>query len=218
MKGIVLSLGIPKKGRFHLPDFRFLFRRYGILIAFAGVLLTGLALGAVYAQNADGRTLRSLDLLFTTNLNARLSQGVFGTFCACFASDFLFLFSIYLLGVAAWGIPFILLIVGFKGFGTGVTAGYLCLSHSLAGAGFYLLVLLPGTFLFCTALIRFSGVAFGFSRQMFRRSLSKSQTASSPRQELLSYSSRFFSALALTFIAALLDTLLWTLFAGTFNF
>ena len=218
MKGIVFSLGFPRKKRFRLPDIRSLIKRYGLFISFAGALLAGLVLGAFYARNADSRTLRSLDMLFTTNLESRLGQDAFGTFCACFASDFLFLLSVYLLGVAAWGIPFIMGLVGFKGFGTGVTAGYLCLSHSLGGAGFYLLVLLPGTFLFCLALVRFSCSAFRFSKQMFCRSLSRSQILSSPRQELFSFTSRFLSALAITFAASLLDTLLWTLFAGTFKF
>lgn len=218
MKGLVLSIGLPRRGRFQLPDIRYLLRRYGVLLLLAMLLLAGLALGVIYARNADSQTLLSLDFLFTTNLDARLSQSAFGTFCACFASDFLFLFCVYLLGAAAWGIPFMLLLVCFKGFGTGVTAGYLCLTHSLSGAGFYLLVLLPGTFLFCTALVRFSAAAVYSSKRVFRFSLGKNPPAIPLREELLTFSSRFLSALLVTFLASLLDTLLWTLFAGTFQF
>lgn len=218
MKSIVLSLARPRRRRLSLSDFHYLFKRYGITLVFAFLLLTGLALGAVYAQNADAQTLQSLDFLFTTNLDARLSQGAFGTFCACFASDFLFLLGAYLLGIAAWGIPFLIVLVMFKGFGTGITAGYLCLSHALSGAGFYLLVLLPGTFVFCVALIHFSKISFVFSKRVFIGSVSKSQPAFSLRQELIQFTSRFLSALTVTFIASLLDTLLWTLFAGTFQF
>ena len=85
MKGIVLSLGLPRTKRLHLPDLKKICRRYGVCLLFAGVLLAGLALGAVYARNADARPLKALDVLFTTNLDSRLSQGAFGTFCACFA-------------------------------------------------------------------------------------------------------------------------------------
>ncbi len=218
MKGIVLSLGIPRGRRLHLPDLRLLLRRHGVVLLFAALLLTGLVLGAACARRADAQTLRSLDFLFTTNLDARLSQGTFGTFCACFASDFIFLFSAYLLGTAAWGIPFLLALVCFKGFDTGVTAGYLCLTHGVSGAGFYLLVLLPGTFLFCSVLIRFCADSFGFSRRMFRLSLSRQSPALSLREELLRFSARFLTALCVTFAASLLDALLWTLFAGTFHF
>ena len=217
MKGIVLSLGIPKIQRRRLPDVRYLLKRYGIYCLFALLLTGGLALGVFYAHNANAQTLRSLDFLFTTNLDARLGQSPFGVFCACFASDFLFLLCSYLFGIAAWGIPFLMALIAFKGFGTGVTAGFLCLSYSLSGAGFYLLVLLPGTFMFCVALVRFSTRAFDYSKRVFLHSVSKAVPASSPRQEFFLYGSRFLSSLLTTFFASLLDTLLWTLFAGTFQ-
>lgn len=218
MKGIVLSLGLPNRQRLRVPDLRRLMKRYGIYILFAALLTGGLTLGVIYARNADAQTLRSLDFLFTTNLDARLGQGPFGIFCACFASDFLFLLCCYLFGIAAWGIPFLMALIAFKGFGTGVTAGFLCLSHSLSGAGFYLLVLLPGTFLFCVTLVRFGAGAFRYSKRAFCGLLQKAAPVLTPRQDFFSFSSRFLSALLTTFFASLLDTLLWTLFAGTFQF
>ena len=187
MKGIVLSLGLPRKKR-RLPDLKTIIRRHGTTLLFAALILIGLVLGAVYSKSADKNTLRSLDFLFTTNLESRLSQGAFGTFCACFASDFIFLLAVYLLGIAAWGIPFIAALLCFKGFGTGVTAGWLCVSHGLSGAGFYLLVLLPGTFIFCAALIGFAVRAFAFSKHAFFYSLSRQTPASSLRDDLLRFS------------------------------
>ena len=218
MKGIVFSLALPRRPRLRLPDFRALLKRRGTALLLAALLLLGLILGAAYARAADKQTLHSLDFLFTTNLDARLGKGGFGTFCACFASDFIFLLSAYLLGIAAWGMPFLLALVCFKGFGTGVTAGYLCLSHGMSGAGFYLLVLLPGTFLFCAALIGFAADALRFSRHAFSYTLSKQIPAASLRESLLRFTMRFFSALFVTFLASLLDAVLWTFFAGTFQF
>ena len=155
MKGIVFTLKRPSvaKRRLHLGEIKYFTRRYGSLLLFAAILLTGLILGAVCARNAGKQTLNSLDLLFTTNLDARLGKDALGIFFACFASDFLFLLVVYLLGTTPWGLPFELAVILFKGFGIGVTAGYLYLTHALSGAGFYLLVLLPGTFLFCIAVI-----------------------------------------------------------------
>lgn len=217
MKGIVLSLGLPRR-RFRLPAVRPLLRRHGVTLLMAALLLTGLVLGASYARCADKQTLFSLDFLFTTNLEARLSKGAVGTFCACFASDFIFLLCAYLWGVAAWGMPLLPALVCFKGFGTGVTAGYLCLSHGLAGAGFYLLVLLPGTFLFCAALIPFSARAFRFSRRVLVHLCGRQMPLTSLKDALLRFSARFLSALGVACVASLADTLLWTLFAGTFQF
>lgn len=222
MKGVVFSFkkSALKKSRRNITvsDIRYFLKRYGIKVVFVILLLFGLAGGSVYAQNADATMLDSLDFLFTTNLEARLSQNAAGTFCACFASDFIFLFAILLLGFAPWGILFMPFAVLFKGFGTGLTAGYLFLSNSVKGIGFYLLVLLPGTFLFCTSLALFSSSAFYFSKHMFLQTISKTLPKHPARQRTMEFCSRFMSALIMTFCAALLDTILWTLFAGAFNF
>ena len=111
-----------------------------------------------------------------------------------------------------------LLAVLFKGFGTGITAGYLFIANSLAGVGFYLLVLLPGTFLFCIALVLFSTSAFEFSKELFFATVGKNLPKHPLRRGFANLSSRLLSALIMTFCASLLDTALWTLFAGSFNF
>lgn len=87
-------------------DVRFFIRRYSVVLIFVSAFLTGLVFGSIYASKADKQMLDSLDFLFTTNLDARLGQNAVSTFCACFASDFIFLTVVFLLGLAPWGIPF----------------------------------------------------------------------------------------------------------------
>lgn len=223
MKGIVFSFKKSpsfkrrKRGASSL-DLSYIIKRYGISFVFVFLLLLGLTLGAIYAHKSDSELLKSLDFLFTTNLEARLAKGALGIFCACFASDFIFLLTVYLLGLAPWGLPFELFAVMFKGFGTGLTAAYLLIINGLSGVGFYLLVLLPGTFLFCLALVSFSSYAFDFSKKMFLNVIGKNDFEQSSRERTIRYSSQFLSAMIMTFCAALLDTVLWTLFAGAFNF
>lgn len=223
MKGIVFSFNRKKREKkklpqISLPDFRYIFSRYGVTLVFLLLILLGMVLGALYARSAESDTLDSLDFLFTTNLDARLSQSPFGTFCACFASDFIFLISVYLFGTAPWGLPLELVTVLFKGFGIGITAAYLFISHGLSGVGFYLLVLLPGTFLFCLALAFFSTSAFEFSKRMFIIAVSKKAISVPVRGSLLHLSSRLLTALIITFAASLVDTFLWSMFAGAFKF
>ncbi len=223
MKGVVFSF---KKSEFSrrsirkisISDIRYFFKRYGLQVMFVALLLCGLVAGSIYAQNADSTMLDSLDFLFTTNLDARLEQNFVGTFCACFASDFIFLITIYLLGLASWGIPFMPFVILFKGFGTGLTAGFLFMSESFKGIGFYLLVLLPGTFLFCVSLVLFASKAFIFSKRMFFVTIEKTLPAQPLRAGVIALSSQLMSSLIMTFCAALIDTALWTLFAGAFNF
>ena len=148
-------------------DVRFFIRRYSVVLIFVSAFLTGLVFGSIYASKADKQMLDSLDFLFTTNLDARLGQNAVSTFCACFASDFIFLTVVFLLGLAPWGIPFLPFVSAFKGFGTGLTAAYLIVTYSLKGAGFYLLIVLPGTFLFCLALVKLSAYAFEISNGCF---------------------------------------------------
>lgn len=222
MKGVIFSFkrgGSRVRARFpSVSELRYSVRRYGVLLGFVLLLLFGITCGAVYAGRADKAFLQSLDFLFTTNLDARLSRGAVGTFCACFASDFIFLTSVYLFGVSPWGLPFELFAVLFKGFGIGLTAAYLVTAHSFGGLGFYLLVLLPGTFLFCLALLTFAAQAFDFSKTMLLRLIRKDAPGEPLRPEWLRFSSRYLSSLLLTFLAAVLDAVLWSLFAGTFNF
>ena len=223
MKGVVFSFKKSERKARHrialqIGDIKYFLRRYGVHTVFVVILLAGLAVGAVYARNADVQLLNSLDFLFTTNLDARLEQNAVSTFCACFASDFVFLAALFLLGMTPWGIPAMPLVIFFKGFGTGITAGYLISVYSFKGAGFYLLVLLPGTFLFCLALIILSVCSFGYSKKMIRIVISRSAPKMSVHNDTVLYCSRSMSALIMTFCAALLDAALWTLFSGAFEF
>ena len=224
VKGFIFSIkektDLIRTGRFSLTtqDIKYYIKRYGIYILFISMLIVGLACGTVYAMSADKEMLASLDFLFFTNFDARLSQNVINTFCACFASDFMFLAVVFLLGLAPWGIPFLPLVSAFKGFGTGLTAAYLMITYSFKGAGFYLLVVLPGTFLFCLALVKLSASAFAISKQMFFSLIGHSHQTNSLKNEVIDYCSRAVSALIMTFCSALLDTALWCLFSGAFNF
>lgn len=224
VKGFIFSIkektDLIRTGRFSLTtqDIKYYIKRYGIYILFISMLIVGLACGTVYAMSADKEMLASLDFLFFTNLDARLSQNVINTFCACFASDFIFLTVVFLLGLAPWGIPFLPFVSAFKGFGTGLTAAYLIITYSLKGAGFYLLVVLPGTFLFCLALVKLSAYAFEISKQMFFSLIGHSHQTNSLKNEVIDFCSRSVSALIMTFCSTLLDTTLWCLFSGAFNF
>jgi len=79
-------------------------------------------------------------------------------------------------------------------------------------------VLLPGTFLFCAALTGFVRHACDHSRHALLTLFGRQLPAASPKEMLLRLTAHFLSALCVTFFASVLDALLWTLFAGTFQF
>ena len=225
MKGVVFSLKGNENRAYRGSKFKLSFKaicyylkRYGLIFIAFGLLFLGLIFGATYSGHANQNFINSLDFLFSTNLEARLVQNALGTFCACFASDFIFLSVVFLLGISPWGIPVLPAILFFKGFGTGLTAGYLFMLYSISGVGFYLLVILPGTFLFCVSLVYLSINAYYCSKRIFSVIISKQPPKQSLNKTVASFCSRSMSLLLMTFCAALLDSALWTLFAGSFNF
>lgn len=141
MKGVVLS--IPNAG-IKKTDVTYYLKRYGVLIFLGFALVIGMVFGSLSAGQADEQMVKSLDFLFITNFKARLEQTLFLTFAASLTSYFIFYLTQFLLGLTAWGTVIMPIVSFFKGFGTGLCAGYLCGAYGLQGLGFYLLMMLPG--------------------------------------------------------------------------
>lgn len=211
----------PKEQNFRrLGNFSFsvFFKKYGLASFFAVSLILGMAFGSVYAQSAGENIYNGLDFLFTTNLEARLSQNFIGTFCACFASNFIFVLAVFLLGITPWGIPFIPLVCMFKGFGGGLSGGFLFAAYSFKGLLFYLVILLPGLFVFSLALISQSCMAFYMSKRIFHVLFIKDQNPIPMHAGMLFYLQRSLLMLLAALACAVLDTLLWCAFAPMFAF
>lgn len=221
MRGFVLHI----KRRHRLParrvDFRVThltrqIRRYSVAIFFTFMFAGGMLLGTLSAKSADETILTRLDFLFTTNLSSRLEQSVISTFSASLASNFVFLIFVFLCGLAPWGMGLVFVAPAFKGFGTGLSAGYLFITYGFKGVGFYLLVILGGTFLFSFALIIECIQAHLLSVKI-AKCVFTSKIDDSPVSTLVrAYLYRSLYVLILTTGAALLDMLLWTAFSGMF--
>lgn len=199
-----------------LSDLPRFIRKYSTVILFTFMFAGGMLLGSLSARSADAEILNKLDFLFTTNLSARLQQPVFATFAASFASNFIFLFYVFLCGLAPWGMIVIFISPAFKGFGTGLSAGYLFITYGFKGVGFYLLVILGGTFIFSFALILECIQAHSLSCRIAKTVFSSGESVSSVSVYVRSYLFRSLYLLIVTAAAALADMLLWTAFSGLF--
>lgn len=219
MQGIVFTY---RKNKQHYKNrlikknknFKSLFRRWGGVITFAFLLVFGLAAGCVSSGNLSSDTLKNLDFLFMTNMPQRLSGGAIGAFCAGFASDFLFLFSAFLMGLSLWGVAALPFISFLRGFGIGVSAGYLLITYGFKGLLFYIFVLLPGIVISATVLIYELNASLMFYISMCRKLFKK--TSTDFREPIRLYMRRSLRYLIVTFIAALTDTVLWVGLAGLF--
>ncbi|MBQ4568858.1 MAG: hypothetical protein IJA62_02170 [Ruminococcus sp.] len=190
--------------------------RYSSAMLFTFMFAGGMLLGSLSAKNADVGLLNKMDFLFTTNLTVRLQQPVFATFAASFASNFLFLIFVFLCGLAPWGMVAVSVAPAFKGFGTGLSAGYLFITYGFKGVGFYLLVMLGGTFIFTFTLIMECIQAQTLSCKIAKCVFLGDAQGTSVSVYVRGYLIRSLYFLILTAAASLADMMLWTAFSGLF--
>lgn len=179
----------------------------------ASLLLAGMIFGSFRARGAGYDSLERLDFLFASNFRARSDLPFYSVFCASFASSFLFVFACFLCGLSMWGAFLIPLLAAFRGYGLGLTAGYLYSSQGWTGALFYLSVLLPGAFLSCLAIL-----AAGEEGERCSCSLASRVIRGNGENLQKSYLIKFGECLGAAFAGAVLDTLLSVLPGRLFPF
>lgn len=224
MKGIVLSFGSFKRGKEQRAftrrrgfDVRRFLSSYSIHLVFVAIFMISVIYGFFSVKNFSPRFLGQLDFLFVTNMQQRLGLSAFSIFCSSLASGFLFIFVAFLMGFSAWGMAFLPFLCAFRGFGVGISSAYLFTQYSISGIGFYILVILPGTVLFLLSFIIALKEAFTASTLLFRFYFSTKQEHSLCRHTR-TYIVRNSYVLLLLVACALLDMLLWVLFANLFRF
>lgn len=183
------------------------------LVLLSIIFLAGMSVGAFYARNADAQALQRLDFLFAGNFKARVTDSYFSIFAASFASAFLFIFACFLCGMSIWGLLLIPFIPFFRGFGLGLTSGFLYSSYSWMGILFNLVVILPGALVCCLSVIFAAREGIGFSRLLMSCG---SKTINRTKFKL--YILHFGVALGIACLAALVDLLLSACFGGLFSF
>lgn len=181
-----------------------------IQVTFAVILLLGVACGSFFSAGVGLDTLKKLDFLFNSNYTAHGNAQIASVFVACAASAFLFVFACFLCGLSVWG-AFLVPVVPFvRGIGLGITAGYLYSTYGLHGGMFYAIVLLPGAYCCCLAIVLAAKEALLFSRKLSSSGLSEKGDA----PKLVNYLSQFVRILALVFLGAGLDVFCSWAFAG----
>lgn len=196
---------------------RMRFRDSWILMIFCMVLFTGIVCGAISGRNADSDMMKKLDFIFQTNYHVRCSQGILSAFVSSFGSSVIFLAVIFLLGLSLWGGFFAWVIPFFKGYGYGLSVGYLYSVYGFYGVGYNLLIILPGAFL--SAL-----VIAGAAREAMRNSAKltgffiKSEVKDDLHIQMGQYMKMMLLMLGLCAVSGILDTVLGMCFSWIFKF
>ncbi len=211
MKKIIVSS--PLKVRFH----RIRLRGNGALILLCMVILIGIVCGAVSGKNADADVMKRLDFIFQTNYHIRCSQGMLSAFVSSFGSAVIFLTVIFFLGLSLWGgflawsVPFL------KGYGYGLSVGYLYSAYGFYGVGYNLLIVLPGAFL--SAMI-IAGAAQEAVRNSFKMIgiFTKCAVKDDPHIQMTNYLKMMLWLLFLSAVSAVADMLFALCFSWIFKF
>ena len=193
-----------------------LHENYGMVLL-SVFLICGMVFGAIFARNAGISALNKLDFLFYSNFKVRAAQPFISVFSASFASSFLFILFCFLCGLSMWGMFIIPGVVFFRGFGLGLTSGYIYAAYRWNGILFNLIVILPGAFICCLAILLAAREGTRFSRKIASCSTSV-QSGTISRGNMKLYLMRFGAILGIAFSAALIDAFLSACFAGMFSF
>lgn len=222
MKGIVFSFNRRtdytkgRSRRYHNYNVKQFLALYGISFLFFTVFLLGTVLGFIYLRSASAPFVKKLDFMFVTNLENRLKFSVFEIFATNFLSDFIFILSACMLGFCAWGSIALPFLCAFNGTGVGISCAYIIYEHSYTGAGFYILVILPGLVLFLLAFILALKESFSLSVSMLKSFFVVDERLVL-RNSVKPYFFRFSIILVFTIFSALIDMITWVLFANLFN-
>ena len=194
-----------------------IFRQQFLLVFLGLFLIAGLILGVIFIRNADYSLLKTLDFVFFSNVKARSALPVLSIFVASLASSFLFLLFCFLCGLSIWGAYCVPLAQLFRGFGMGITAGYLYAAYGFQGFLFHLAVILPGAFICLIAILIASRESMLFSKKIHLGRKTEEQEAQ-PKNNVRHFFIRFSILTGILIIGALVDVLTTVCFSGLFVF
>lgn len=212
MKKIIFSNPI-KKPKIHFDKLKnnFIFK------IFITILIIGIIFGAISGRNADELLMEKLDLIFLTNFKVRCSQGMLSAFSASFASNFLFLMTIFFLGLSLWGGYFSFIMPFIKGYGYGLSVGYLYNHYGFWGILYNLLMILPGAFL-CSVMIAYASqkaLMCSFRQTVF---FLRTTVSDDIRQRMREYFKTMLILFLLSAVASSIDMLFSLCFHSIFKF
>ena len=190
-------------------------RLFTIMAAF---LIFGMVLGSISMKSMNEDSLSDMASLFLNSLKVREDSGLFMIFVKSVSSYFLFAIIAFALGLSVWGFVMTFALMIFRGFGLGVSVGFLFFTYGFKGILFYALILLPGIFVSSMALILMSRAAFDTSYTLFKTTFLQREGNKSLENNFKAYFKKSGFALTLIIIASILDLLGYVVFSGFFNF
>ena len=181
-------------------------------------LVAGLIFGTLSAKNINSRTLNGLDFIFASNFGTRINGSMMSNFITSISASFIFILASFLVGLSIWGFIFTPAICFFRGFGIGLSTGYLCVKYALAGFIFNTFILLPGVFISSVGVLMLCLESTRFSLYTASEILPIKIRVKSKSTTLNHYFFKTGISLIIIVAAAIIDILFAAVFAGLFDF
>lgn len=180
-----------------------------------GMLLIGLILGALAVRHGQEPVLDKLLTLIRNYLQVKQEQPLWINLNNAFLKRLLSTLIIYCIGLCAVGAPMLYLIPVMHGAGVGMVSAYLYAAFALKGIGYCALILYPGEILFAAAMLFGCTAGMEMSGRLLRQI-----TGNTDLQDagLRQYSAQFGVILLICAASAILETAMYVLFSGYFQF
>lgn len=189
----------------------------GRCVLFLLLLLSGVVCGAICSRSADIGFLNRLDVILQTNFKLRSSQGLFMSFVASLASSAMLLGMLFLFGLSLWGVAFAVAVPFFKGYGYGLSAGFLYRMYGFTGFAYNIMVILPGTLISALAITAAAMHASESSRRLMLTASEVSFSLQLPEKPKR-FSVYILRCLAVCTVGASVDMLFSFFFSWIFHF
>ena len=190
--------------------------RKTIIFLFLCLIISMIA-GSVSVSSLNMDYIYKLNFLFLSDFKEKLSQSNLQVFSSSLAMLGSFAILLELSAFSCLGTFFIPLIISFKGFSLGLTAGYLYLIYGLKGIAFYILILLPGIFVSSVAVTFFAANCMKFSFKLAKTVLAK-ETEESIKESLKKHLRKSGYCLIVLVMSSGLDVCFMMMFSRFFNF
>ena len=138
---------LPKIGRAEWRDAVQKMEKSRSWLLLCGILLFGVALGAMLCRGTSPLSQSGIALLVDEFQSHRSEQSFWLTFASSFEALFIIFLIMFLSGVSAAGAAVIPLVLLFRGAGLGLVIGYFYAFYSFRGFLYVLVMVLPNAFL-----------------------------------------------------------------------
>lgn len=184
------------------------------IIAFTVLFTISLFSGCLFFSTEKSKVIS--DLLFNFCISQKFNHSFIWIFIVTALFEAVFLISLYLFGTSLIGVAFIPSVIVLKGFFIGILLSYLYVNFKLQAIAYNLIIIIPAACISTLALIYGACNTLNLSYTLGKILISEGQSDNKPNLKRIVL--QFFALLAITFLSALIQSVMFVAFIKFFEF